>query len=144
MAALFSAFSNKRTRTDEGGSSATASLSSGRFSSSGSPGPASSGSYAQAAQAARNKRSQVAPPTFLRPQLIRGTPVVEVPTYASMECPAPAVVSPHHLYVDLRQADITVKETLWHVHSMARADVLGFEMLLLLRRLREIPQSVHS
>jgi len=45
-----------------------------------------------------------------------------------MERPAPAVVSPHHLYVDLRQADITVEETLRHVHSMARADVLGFEM----------------
>lgn len=117
--------SAKRPRTEQDGSSVDGSSSPGGSSVSGRSGSASSGSYAAAA---RPKRQQQAAPTFPRPQLTRGTPVFQQDDYVALERPAPAVVSPHHLYLDLRRVELTVEEILEQVHDLAAQDVLGFEM----------------
>jgi hypothetical protein len=117
--------SSKRPRTDTDGPFADGSLSAGGPHTLGRAGSASSSSYAAAA---RSKRQQQAAPTFPRPHLVRGKPVHEEPDYVALERPAPAVVSPNSLYVDLRQVDLTVEEVLEQVYTLAKQDVLGFEM----------------
>src|SRR5690242_4844192 len=64
-------------------------------------------SFAAAVGGGSTKRGSPAPPAFPRPQLRRGTAVIEHPNYASMKRPAPDSNAPNLLFVDMRATSLS-------------------------------------
>jgi len=83
--------------------------------------------FAQAARAS-TKRATPAPPSFPRPQLVRGDAVFKHVDYESMERPAPKSASPTVLYVDMRQSSLSPDEVLDAAYTEVGKDAVGFQV----------------
>ena len=129
--------SAKRSRVDaapaSGGSSGsqTAGAAGGTPSAGSSGGPlnAQSGrSFAAAVGGGSTKRGFSAPPAFPRPQLRRGTTVIEHTNYASMEHPAPDSNAPNLLFVDMRATSLSPEAVLDLAYPVVQDKVVGFQL----------------
>ena len=85
-------------------------------------------SFAAAVGGSSAKRGSPAPPAFLRPQLRRGTAVIEHDDYASMERPAPDSAAPHLLYIDMRSTSLSPEAVLDLAYPVVQDQVVGFQL----------------
>jgi len=91
-------------------------------------------SFIQAARAG-NKCSTPAPPTFPRPQLVRGDHIFKHADYDSMERPAPKSASPTVLYVDMQQSSLSPDEVLDAAYTEVGGDAVGFQVFVVQKTL---------